>query len=295
MNTETPESTGSSTLPGLPFLKMQAHGNDFVIIDCRDDDAGPFDADWVRAVSDRHRGVGFDQMAVLRDPGDSRDPGRPAADVRVDFRNADGSVSATCGNATRCIGRAMIEETGRRQVYVETAHDLLAVRAVDDRTYAVNMGHPRLTWPEIPLAREVDPLALPIEGSPVAVGMGNPHCVFLVEDTELPDPAVRGPSIESHPLFPERTNVEFVRVLDRETLRVRIWERGTGVTLASGSGSCAAAVAAHLRGQTGRRVQVHLDGGMMVIDWQADGIWMEGEARVVFSGILEPEFLELRP
>ena len=282
------------TYPGeLPFLKMQGLGNDFVVIDQRGQGSGTgMCSRSARALADRRLGIGCDQVAVLRDDS-GRDKGHDGlVDAAVDFWNADGSPSDACGNATRCIGRLLMAENGRDVVRVRTGRGVLSVHAAGDGEYSVNMGRPRRHWSEIPLARDVDPEALPIDGTPVAVSIGNPHCVFIVDEHGLSGPEERGPEIERHPLFPERTNVEFVHVVNRNAIRVRIWERGTGVTLASGSGSCAAAVATHLRNLTERRVTVELDGGSLEIDWRDDGVWMKGPANKVYSGRLDPELLE---
>ena len=156
----------------------------------------------------------------------------------------------------------------------------------------VNMGQPELDWDEVPLAREVELDALPLPGDPGAVGMGNPHCVFVVPDAEAVDLGTQGPRFERDPLFPEATNVEFVEVIDRGPIRMRVWERGTGVTLACGSGACAAAVVTARRGLTGRKVEVRLDGGTLGIDWRDDGVWMTGPTALVFEGELTPAFIE---
>ncbi len=286
--------SGTGTRSGeLPFLKMQGLGNDFVVIDQRGQDiAARMCPRLARALADRRLGIGCDQLAVLRDDSDRDGDHDDPVDAAVDFWNADGSPSDACGNATRCIGRLLMKESGRNIVRVRTGRGILSVHATDDGEYSVNMGQPRRHWTEIPLARDVDPMALPIDGSPVSVNMGNPHCVFIVGEHGLSGAEERGPGIERHPLFPERTNVEFVHVVDRNAIRARIWERGTGVTLASGSGSCAAAVATHLRGFTERRVTVRLDGGSLEIDWRDDGVWMKGPADKVYSGRLAPEFME---
>ena len=269
----------------LQFLKMQALGNDFVIIDLRrTSSAVAVDVGFVRAAADRRLGIGFDQLAVLR--------GDPDADVdaAVEFWNADGSPSATCGNVSRCIGRLLMGETGRDHVRIRTGRGVLPARDAGGGHVSVNMGHPQTAWEEIPLASGVNTVALPLAGSPVAVGMGNPHCVFFVDDLESVSPERRGPEVERDPLFPERTNVEFVQVLDRGNLRMRVWERGVGMTPASGSGACASAVAARIRRLVDRSVTVHLDGGRLAIDWMDDGVWMKGPAFPVFSGSLAPEF-----
>ncbi|MFP4449834.1 MAG: diaminopimelate epimerase, partial [Rhodosalinus sp.] len=195
-----------------------------------------------------------------------------------------------CGNATRCIARHLMDETGRDALKLATAHGVLRAERRGALT-AVNMGAPGLTWQDIPLAREMDTLELPIDGAPTATGMGNPHCTFFVEDAEATDLADLGPRIEHDPLFPERTNVQVASLIAPDRLRMRVWERGAGLTLASGSSSCAVAVAAARRGLTGRAVTVILDGGEIAVDWREDGVWMTGPTAHVFSGTLTPEFL----
>jgi diaminopimelate epimerase len=267
---------------GLPFMKMHGLGNDFVVIDARARDVVVPPALAV-ALADRHRGVGFDQLAVMR--------ADPDADVRLDFLNADGSESAACGNATRCIARHIMDETGVVSLTLRTARGMLAARDAGGGLTAVNMGQPRWDWRDIPLARDCDTLHLPIPGDPVATNMGNPHCTFFVNDAGAVDLVAFGPAHEHHPLFPQRTNVQVVQVLAPDHLRMRVWERGTGVTLASGSSSCAVAVAAARRGLTGRRVTITLDGGDIAVDWADDGVWMTGPTAHVFSGTLTPAFL----
>jgi diaminopimelate epimerase len=267
----------------LRFLKMHGLGNDFVVIDARGAGAGPVTPALARALGDRHRGIGFDQLAVIRD-----DPGAAAA---VDFWNADGSEADACGNATRCVARLLMDETGAAALHLRTGRGLLRAEEAGGGLVRVNMGPPELTWDRVPLARPVDIDTLPLDGSPGAVGMGNPHCVFIVDDAEAVDVVGIGAQVEHDPLFPERTNVEFVQVIDRETMRVRVWERGGMVTLACGSGACAAAVVTARRGLTGRRVTVRLDGGDLGIDWRDDGVWMTGPTATVFEGRLSPGFV----
>lgn len=267
---------------GLPFAKMHGLGNDFVVIDGRPRAVEVTPA-LARALGDRHRGVGFDQLALIEDA--------PDADLGLRFWNADGSPSATCGNATRCIARAEMDRTGRRALLVRTERGLLRARDAGRGLTAVDMGAPRLAWHEIPLAREMDTLRLPIDGGPTATSMGNPHCTFFVPDAEGVDLATFGPAHERHPLFPERTNVQVVQVLARDRLRMRVWERGTGITLASGSSSCAVAVAAARRGLAEREVTVVLDGGELRVAWTDEGVWATGPTAHVFSGTLTPAFL----
>lgn len=266
----------------ISFMKMHGAGNDFVIINSRERDA-VVTAVLARAVGDRHRGVGFDQLAEIR----STDQ----ADFALDFWNSDGSRAGACGNATRCVCDVIMREIGRDTVTLTTERGLLrAIRLADGRV-SVNMGHPQRDWAEVPLARAVDTLNLPLPGDPVAVGMGNPHCVFFVADAEAVDLAATGPGLEHDPLYPQRTNVEFASVLGPDHLRMRVWERGAGITLACGSGTCATVVAAHLRGLTGRRVVVDVDGGVLEVDWRDDGVWLTGPVVHVFDGVLTPAFL----
>ena len=264
-------------------MKMHGLGNDFVVLDARQGGGAPSPA-LARALADRHRGVGFDQLAVIH-PGEN-------ADARLEFLNADGSPSAACGNATRCIARHLMDETGRDRLRLATAHGVLEAVDAGGGLTSVNMGAPGAEWRDIPLAEAMDTLELPIEGAPTATSMGNPHCTFFVEDAEAVPLEQFGPRYETHPLFPERANVQVASVIAPDRLRMRVWERGTGVTLASGSSSCAAAVAAARRGLTGRRVTVALDGGEIGIDWREDGVWMTGPTMHVFSGTLTPDFLE---
>ncbi|MDM7457952.1 MAG: diaminopimelate epimerase [Paracoccus sp. (in: a-proteobacteria)] len=267
---------------GLPFLKMHGLGNDFVVLDLRGGLDRPA-AGLIARISDRHRGVGFDQMAAVEDCDD--------ADARLVFWNADGSVSAACGNATRCIARWLMDQTGVTSLRLRTDHGVLLTEDAGAGLTRVNMGPPVLDWRAIPLARDVDIDHLPIPGDPVATGMGNPHVTFFVDDLDAIDLDRFGPDHEHHPLYPQRTNVELAEVLSRDAIRLRIWERGTGATLASGSCSCAAVVAAARRGLTDRRVTVHVPGGKLLIDWRADGVWMEGPTAIVFEGRLTPAWL----
>lgn len=270
------------THPGLPFMKMHGAGNDFVVIDSRETGA-VVTAALARALADRHRGVGFDQLAVISAGRD--------ADLELVFFNADGSIAGACGNATRCIARHEMDRTGVAELTLRTERGLLQAVDAGDGLTSVNMGAPQLDWDEIPLARAMETLELPIAGAPTATGMGNPHCTFFVPDAEAVDLETRGTEIEHHPLFPERTNVQFASLVAPDHLRMRVWERGVGVTLASGSSSCATGVAAARRGLTGRKVTVDLDGGRIWIDWRGDGVWMTGPTMHVFSGHLTPAFM----
>ena len=236
-----------------------------------------------RALGDRNRGVGFDQLAEIRDAVD--------ADFALDFWNNDGSRAGACGNATRCVADYVMRGLGQDHVSITTARGgLRAVRGGQGQV-SVNMGHPQLDWDEVPLAHRVDTLHLPLPGDPVAVGMGNPHCVMFVPDADAVDLAGLGAVYENDPLYPQRTNVEFASLIAPDQLRMRVWERGAGITLACGSGACATAVAAHLRGLTGRAVDLVMDGGTLSVDWRDDGVWLTGPVAHVFDGHLSAEFL----
>ncbi|WP_209598934.1 diaminopimelate epimerase [Ruegeria sp. HKCCSP351] len=266
---------------GLPFVKMHGLGNDFVIVDARTMDVSITPA-LARGIGHRHFGVGFDQLAVIE---------KGNADAHLVFYNSDGSTSAACGNATRCIARMLMDETGKTQLTLTTQRGTLFAQDAGDGLTSVNMGLPQLEWHEIPLAEEMDTLELPIEGAPTATGMGNPHCTFFVENAEAIPLAEFGARYEHHPLYPARTNVQVAQVVGPDHIRMRVWERGVGITLASGSSSCATAVAAARRGLAGRKVQIDLDGGTLWVDWREDGVWMTGSTCHVFSGTLSPEFL----
>ena len=272
----------SDQTPGLPFMKMHGLGNDFVVFDARAEaiDVTPAMA---QAIGHRQFGVGFDQLAVIT---------QGAGDAHLTFYNSDGSLSAACGNATRCIARYLMDESGRDSLHLTTARGDLVAKDAGGGLTSVNMGHPQLNWDEVPLAREVDTLHLPIDGGPVATGMGNPHCTFFVDDAEAVDLSDLGPRAEHDPLYPERTNVQVAQIVGPDHIRMRVWERGVGVTLASGSSSCATAVAAARRGLTGRAVRIDLDGGTLHIDWRDDGVWMTGPTMHVFSGTFTADFLE---
>lgn len=268
---------------GLGFMKMHGAGNDFVVIDSRGRGAVTTAA-LARALGDRNRGVGFDQLAEIRDSAD--------ADFALVFWNADGSRAGACGNATRCVCDHVMRGLGRDAVTLVTARGLLRAVRRADGLVSVNMGQPQLDWREVPLSQEVDTLRLPLAGEPVAVGMGNPHCIRFIGNAETVALADLGPTVEHDPLFPERTNAEFASLLGPDRLRLRVWERGAGITLACGSGACATAVAANLRGLTGRQVVLEMDGGVLEVDWREDGVWLTGPVAHVFDGWLSPAYLE---
>ena len=267
----------------ISFLKMHGLGNDFVIIDSRHKRIN-LTADIIRKLGDRNFGVGFDQLGIIQNS--------EVSDAHLTFFNSDGSISATCGNATRCIANFLMLETKKDKVDLSTDHISLQASREIDGSVSVNMGLPEIHWQKIPLLKEVDTLFLPIPGQPTATSMGNPHCSFFVDNLDQVKIEAEGAKIENHPLFPQKTNVQFVSVISRDRLRVRVWERGVGVTKASGSSACAVVAASVRRKITGNQVHVDLDGGTMVVNYKDDGIWMNGPTMHVFDGQLSTQFLD---
>ncbi len=267
---------------GLPFIKMNGLGNDFVIV------AGAFapSAREVRLVADRAHGVGCDQVIAM---GPAKD-----ADVALRIWNADGGEVERCGNAERCVAWLTMRSSGRDEVMMRAGPRRLRASMASDGGVTVDMGVPGLGWRDIPLAWEMDTREIQLRidetlKAPGCVSMGNPHVVFFVADAEAIDIAAVGPTVEHHWLFPERVNVGFASVIDETHLRLRVWERGTGLTKACGTGACAAVVAAHRKGLVGREVTVVLDGGGLHIAWrEADGhVLMTGPVAVEFTGRLQ--------
>ena len=256
----------------LPFVKMHAHGDDFIIIDRRGQD-DPITAQIARRLGNRHTGIGFNQLAVVLDCDD--------AAARIKFWNPNGTPLQTCGSATRGVADRLMHETGSDSIVLRTERGLLTCVRAAARQVSVDMGAPSLEWASVPLAEAMDTRSLPIDGNPAACSMGNPHCTFFVEDIAAVDVAAVGPALETHPLFPARTNVHFVQVLNRNHIRLRIWERGGGVPLGSGSCCCGAVVNGIRRGLLDDTVQVQCDGGTVTVQW-------DGQGGVVLTGSVEP-------
>lgn len=275
------QNTGSTNR--LAFMKMHGLGNDFVIFDSRGKTAVTT-PDLARAIGNRNTGVGFDQLAEIRSGEDT--------DIILDFWNSDGSVAGACGNATRCVAQYILAESSAESLTIRTLRGVLQARRAEGGMISVNMGIPQTDWQDIHLSHEVDLQHLPIDGDPVGVGIGNPHCVFFVGNALAVDVAREGAAVEHHALFTKGTNVEFAEVRSRQEIRMRVWERGTGITLACGSGACATAVAANLRGLVDKSVRMEVDGGWLTLDWREDGIWMTGPTAHVFSGVFEASFLD---
>jgi len=264
------------------FVKMHGLGNDFVVVDGREIPFAPSPAR-VRALADRREGIGFDQLVVI-------EPAEGAGDVFMRIFNADGGEVSACGNATRCVAARLFAHGAESPVRIGTRAGVLTAWPSGDGRISVDMGPARTDWDAIPLAEPADTLTLDlgVPGVPevVAVNVGNPHAVAFVPDADAVALDTLGPTVEHHPMYPERANASFATVLDGETIRLRVWERGAGITRACGTAACAVCVAAVRRGLTGRQVRVHLDGGRLELAWrEADGhVIKTGPAAVSFTG-----------
>ncbi|MGI8723876.1 MAG: diaminopimelate epimerase [Methyloceanibacter sp.] len=282
----------------IPFRKMNGLGNDFVVVDARDGLLG-VTQDAVRAIADRKEGVGCDQL-ILLEASDN-------ADVFMRIWNADGGEVGACGNATRCVAAIVAAEKGHPQVSIETDSAILGALVNADGSVTADMGTPRFNWDEIPLSEpfhntrrielQVGPIDDPVLHSPSVVNVGNPHCLFFVEDAEAYDLARFGPMLEHHPLFPERANISLVQVLAPDALKVRTWERGAGLTRACGTAACAAAVAAVRLKLAGRKPKVTLPGGDLIVEWREsdDHILMTGPYALDYEGTLPAALLQPVP
>ena len=273
----------------LEFTKMHGLGNDFVVIDAINQSVS-LNAEQVRLLADRHFGIGCDQLLLVE----------PATSGKADFRyriyNADGGEVGQCGNGARCFMRFVNEQglSDKSELTVETAGGPLRLIREDDGQVTVNMGIPRLQPDEIPFQAAAFAALYPLQAADrmleiAAVSMGNPHAVLLVDDIASAPLAELGPVIESHPRFPNRVNAGFMQIIDRHSIRVRVYERGAGETLACGSGACAAVVAGCLWGRLDRRVKVFLNGGELMVSWSGEGepVMMTGPATTVYQGHIE--------
>jgi diaminopimelate epimerase len=263
--------TASARQPAPAFLKMHALGNDFVIFDARREPLS-FNARQAAMLVNRHVGIGADQALTLQPSS--------RADVFLRIQNTDGKDAPACGNATSCVARLLIEEAGQEAVRIETPGGICTARRVDDRRVCLDLGAPDFDWRSFPLANEADldnldvssdPRYPPVVSAPSALRVGSPHVVFFVDELDAVAIASIGPQLERHPMFPLGANIGFAQVVDRSTLRLRVWERSAGLTLACGTGSCAAVIAAHRRGYCERSVTVGLDGGDADVEWGDDG------------------------
>ncbi len=272
-------------MTAVPFLKMHGLGNDFVVLDARKRKLD-LTVQQRQRLADRHMGVGFDQMVTLENPV------TPGADVFMRLHNADGSEARACGNATRCIAARIMGEKGNDQVVIETVSGLLAAEEIGNGHIAVDMGPANLDWQDIPVAAACDTLHMPVAlgpvSDPVGVNVGSSHAVFFVKDVDAIDLPVIGPQLENHPFFPMRANIEFAQIVGPDRIRMRVWERGAGITLACGSGACGTLVAAARRGLTSRKGEVIVDGGTLTIEWLDNGhVRMTGPWTLAYEGTID--------
>ncbi len=284
--------TGSAG--GAPFLKMHGLGNDFVVLDARKRELG-LTLQRRRAIADRRLGVGCDQLIVLEPPTD-RD-----ADVFMRIYNPDGSEAGACGNATRCVASVLMDERKMDQVTVQTISGLLESQKTGRGAnglpvISVDMGPARLDWREIPVRDACDTNHMPVGlgplQDPVGTNMGNPHATFFVDNLAAIPLAELGPKLEHDPFFPERANIGVAQRVGEGKLRLRVWERGAGLTLACGSGACAAVVAASRRGLVDRKAEVILEQGSLTIEWLRDNhVLMTGGIAIAFRGELDASLL----
>ena len=281
-------------MTGTPFLKMHGLGNDFVVLDARAADL-ELTPERRRTIADRRLGVGCDQLIVLERPTDRE------ADVFMRIYNSDGGEAGACGNATRCVASVVMDERKSDHVTVQTIAGLLESQKAGLGSnglpvISVDMGPARLDWREIPVSQACDtnhlPLGLGPLQDPVGTNMGNPHATFFVDDADAIPLAELGPKLEHDRLFPERANIGVAQLLGEDRLRLRVWERGAGITLACGSGACAAVVAASRRGLVQRKADVVLEGGTLTIEWLRDGhVLMTGGIALAFKGELDRSLL----
>lgn len=279
----------------VSFLKMHGAGNDFVILDQRIHEFS-LSSIAIENICHRHFGVGCDQLIVLSKAKHKE------ADCFMKIYNSDGSTAGSCGNATRCVASLILADSGQSECIIETEAGLRSCWVEEDGFIYVDMGKAILNDPSrIPIAKDVDPANVPLDlpelsENPIAIGFGNPHAVFIVDDLSAINIEMLGPKIEHHHFFPERTNVEFVQVLNDHTIKMRVWERGAGVTLACGSGACASAVAAIIKKKTKRKLDVLVDGGMLKVLWcdETDHVILSGPIAISFGGSLSPSLWNAR-
>ena len=275
-----------STRMDVPFLKMHGAGNDFVVFDERPAPLGLTPAR-AAAIAHRRTGVGCDQFIVIETP-----PAGSPADAFMRIRNPDGSEAGACGNATRCVVSLLAAETGRSAITIQTIAGLLPSELLPDGRVTVDMGPARLGWSDVPLADDVDTLHLPLALGPVsdpaACSMGNPHATFFVSDVMALPVEALGAALEVDKIFPQKANIGFAQILAPDRIRLRVWERAAGLTLACGSGACATMVNAARRGLTGRRAAIEVDGGVLDMEWRADGhVLMTGPVATSFCGTID--------
>lgn len=267
----------------MKFWKMNGAGNAFAIFDARSTAFEPSH----RQIKDIADEMSADQVIAIERSLDR--------DAFMRIWNADGSQVNACGNVSRCVGHLLMTETGKSEVSIQTNADILKARRAGPDQITVDMGSPLMGWADIPLSEDMDidgidlkigPIDAPILSRPAVVSMGNPHAVFFVDDIEKYDIPAIGPLVEWHPVFPKGVNVGFAQIIDRQTIRLRVWERGAGLTQACGTGACAALVCAARTDKTDRKAQLVLDGGELSIEWsdQTDRVLMTGPVELEYTG-----------
>ena len=261
----------------IPFIKMHGLGNDFLIIDCRENNY-KFSKSQIILLGNRNIGVGFDQFVLMYNSD------KENIQTFLKFWNSDGSSSSTCGNATRCVADIIMNETGLSEVNIATNAEIIKCVKLTNGQISTNMGIPKIKWKDIPLSVKCDTSKLPIDGNPLATSIGNPHCTFFVKNLNQFSISKIGKETEINALFPERTNVQIAEIVNESKIKVKVWERGSGITMASGSSACAVAFSANRLNLTKNSVQIILDGGIVNVDCKKDGIWVSGDIKYVFSG-----------
>ena len=274
----------------VKFIKMHGIGNDFVILDCRDGKHVSHNA--AKEISDRKFGVGCDQIIVIKKPVHNND-------ILLEFRNSDGSIASACGNGTRCVAGLILEETSKDKIKIETKAGILeAWKDTKSGFISVNMGKPNFQWNEIPLLKNIDHkkvfLGDNAPGDAFCLSMGNPHAVFFVSSLAEIDVDVLGPIFENHSIFPEKANISFAQVLSKSKIKMKVWERGVGITKACGSGACAVAVAAKQLSKIGSFCEISLDGGKLNVHLpDNDNIYLTGPIEISFRGELSQRLSNL--
>jgi len=273
----------------IRFRKMHGLGNDFVIIDARNQSI-QLNKQKCLALSDRKTGIGYDQLILIEQTKNK------SADAFMRIYNADGSQAGGCGNATRCVAKLLMKETQKKETTIETMAGLLKAKKDKNNLITVNMGAPKLSWNEIPLKEKADTLKLNLSidniSNPTCVNMGNPHTIFFAQNLDEINLEIIGPQIETHEMFPEKTNVEIVKIISPTHLKIHTWERGTGITRACGTGACASLVAAVQHNLAERKAKTELKGGDLFIEWdQNNDILMTGPATTTIETIAGPQGL----
>jgi len=277
-----------NNLDGIPFKKMHGLGNDFVVIDSRYKEIEPSNLQ-IKKISDRRTGIGFDQLLIIKESKHN--------DAFMSVYNANGSVVETCGNGARCIAKIIMNESKKEKVVIDTLAGPITAWENSNGLISADMGKPSMDWRDIPLSHEISTinLDLRIKNLPpgIAINIGNPHIVFLVKNLKALKIDKIAPQIEHHNIFPENTNVEFVEYINKNHIKMRVWERGVGITQACGTGACAAAVASIIKNLTERSLTVSLDGGDLQIEWlENNNIILSGPAHDSFNGITNDKLNE---